>query len=386
MDSLNKILITHTGSLPRPEALTKLYTQMVAGEPINEEILNQHIAAATRSVIKQQRDSGIDIPNNGEQCREAFFLYIQRRMKGFGGRGSRKPWGDLLDYPEFAEFSQANFAAKTMVSNRNPPVALKEVKYIAPEQNLAEIHNFKTILSEEWPNCSRAFITAPSPGMLAAAMHNRYYQNDEEYLNALGKAVSIEYHAAVNNGLILQIDAPDLAMERHLTFADKPVDNFLQFAEGVVVQINKAIIGIPADKIRLHVCWGNYEGPHHLDVPLKEILPILLKAKVGGLMLPFANPRHQHEMDVLRDIPLGTNQYLIAGVVDPLTNFIEHPEVIAQRIESATKATGDPRRVQAGTDCGFDTAAGMGRVTSDIAWAKLKVMREGAQLAASRLF
>ena len=386
MDSHKKILITHTGSLPRPKPLTQLYTQMVAGKSINQEILDQQIATATRWVIKQQRDNGIDIPNNGEQCREAFFLYIQRRMTGFGGRGSRKPWGDLLDFPEFAEFSQANFAAKTMVSNRNPPVALREVKYIAPEKNLEEIDDFKTILSEEWPECDDAFITAPSPGMLAAAMHNRYYENDEEYLDALGTAVSLEYHAAVNNGLLLQIDAPDLAMERHLTFADKPIGVFLTFIENVVNQINNAIIGIPADRIRLHVCWGNYEGPHHLDVPLQDILPILLKANVGGIMLPFANPRHQHEINVLRDIPLRTNQHLIAGVVDTLTNFIEHPEVIAQRIESATEAVGDPKKVQAGTDCGFDTAAGMGRVTSDIAWAKLKAMREGADIAATRLF
>ncbi|MFL2934695.1 MAG: cobalamin-independent methionine synthase II family protein [Thalassobaculaceae bacterium] len=386
MDSHKKILITHTGSLPRPKPLTQLYTQMVAGKSINQEILDQQIATATRWVIKQQRDNGIDIPNNGEQCREAFFLYIQRRMTGFGGRGSRKPWGDLLDFPEFAEFSQANFAAKTMVSNRNPPVALREVKYIAPEKNLEEIDDFKTILSEEWPECDDAFITAPSPGMLAAAMHNRYYENDEEYLNALGTAVSLEYHAAVNNGLLLQIDAPDLAMERHLTFADKPIGVFLTFIENVVNQINNAIIGIPADRIRLHVCWGNYEGPHHLDVPLQDILPILLKANVGGIMLPFANPRHQHEINVLRDIPLRTNQHLIVGVVDTLTNFIEHPKVIAQRIESATEAVGDPKKVQAGTDCGFDTAAGMGRVTSDIAWAKLKAMREGADIAATRLF
>ena len=386
MDSHKKILITHTGSLPRPKPLTQLYTQMVAGKSINQEILDQQIATATRWVIKQQRDNGIDIPNNGEQCREAFFLYIQRRMTGFGGRGSRKPWGDLLDFPEFAEFSQANFAAKTMVSNRNPPVALREVKYIAPEKNLEEIDDFKTILSEEWPECDDAFITAPSPGMLAAAMHNRYDENDEEYLNALGTAVSLEYHAAVNNGLLLQIDAPDLAMERHLTFADKPIGVFLTFIENVVNQINNAIIGIPADRIRLHVCWGNYEGPHHLDVPLQDILPILLKANVGGIMLPFANPRHQHEINVLRDIPLRTNQHLIVGVVDTLTNFIEHPKVIAQRIESATEAVGDPKKVQAGTDCGFDTAAGMGRVTSDIAWAKLKAMREGADIAATRLF
>jgi 5-methyltetrahydropteroyltriglutamate--homocysteine methyltransferase len=172
--------------------------------------------------------------------------------------------------------------------------------------------------------------------------------------------------------LILQIDAPDLAMERHVHYGDQPLDVFLDFSRRVVARINRAIEGLPRERVRLHVCWGNYEGPHDRDVAMREVLPVLLEANVGGFMLPFANPRHQHEIDVLREIPLKPDQYLIAGVIDTLTNFIEHPEVVAQRLERAVEAVGDASRVLAGTDCGFDTSAGMGRVTADVVWAKLK--------------
>ncbi|MBH68409.1 MAG: hypothetical protein CMM58_08655 [Rhodospirillaceae bacterium] len=386
MSYATKIMTTHAGSLPRPKELTKIYADRAAGKPIDEDLLDQKAKQATQWVVSKQRAVGIDIPNNGEQGREAFFLYIQRRMSGFGGRGKRKPWGDLLHYPEFAEYSKATFSAKTMVSNREPPVALNRIAYINREANLAEIKEFKTALNKEWPNCRNAFMTAPSPGMLATAMHNRAYETNEEYLDALGEAVAIEYRAAVNNNLILQIDAPDLAMERHLTFADKTLTEFINFVESVIARINRAVDGLPPEKIRLHVCWGNYEGPHHLDVPLQEILPLILEANVCGFMFPFANPRHQHEIDVLKNIPLKSDQYLIAGVIDTLTNFIEHPEVVAQRLEKAVEAVGDPRKVQAGTDCGFDTAAGMGRVTRDVVWSKLAAMCEGANLASDRLF
>ena len=385
MSSIKKILTTHAGSLPRPKPLTQLYADRVAGLEVDESILSDRAYQATKWVIEQQKAVGIDLPNNGEQGREAFFLYIQRRIRGFGGKGKRKPWGDLMDFPDFAEFSQASFAEKTMVSNREPPVALEKISYIAPEENLAEINTFKDTLADVWPECTSAFITAPSPGMLATAMHNRAYPSDGEYLDALGEAVAVEYEAAITNGLILQIDAPDLAMERNLTFANRSLSDFLKFAEEVIERINSAIKGLPKEKLRLHVCWGNYEGPHHLDIPLKEVLPIILEADVGGIMLPFANPRHQHEIEVLKEIHLKPKQYLIAGVIDTLTNFIEHPELIAQRLERAAEAVGDPKRIQAGTDCGFDTAAGMGRVTQDIVWAKLKAMRDGADLASDRL-
>jgi 5-methyltetrahydropteroyltriglutamate--homocysteine methyltransferase len=381
-----RILTTHAGSLPRPGRLVQIYADRVAGKPIDTEELDREAAAATRWVVARQRASGIDIPNNGEQAREAFFLYVRRRMTGFGGRGQRKPWRELLDYPEFAEFSRASFAAKTMVSNREPPEAIDAVHYIAPEENLAEINDFKTTLIETGHDFADAFMTAPSPGMIAAAMHNRHYPTEDHYLDALADGLAIEYRAAVEHGLILQIDAPDLAMERHVHFGDQPLDDFLDFSRRVVARINRAIEDLPRERVRLHVCWGNYEGPHDRDVAMREVLPILLEANVGGFMLPFANPRHQHEIDVLREIPLKPDQYLIAGVIDTLTNFIEHPEVVAQRLERAVDAVGDASRVLAGTDCGFDTSAGMGRVTADVVWAKLRAMRDGADIAGARLF
>ncbi len=381
-----RILTTHAGSLPRPSRLVQIYADRVAGKAIDTTELEREVAAATRWVVAQQRDAGIDLPNNGEQARESFFLYVRRRMTGFGGHGQRKPWRELLDYPEFAEFSRESFAAKTMVSNREPPVALDAVRYVAPEENLFEINEFQCSLAETGHDFTDAFMTAPSPGMVAAAMHNRHYPTENDYLDALADGLSIEYRAAVDHGLILQIDAPDLAMERHVHYGDEPLDVFLDFSRRVVARINRAIEGLPRERVRLHVCWGNYEGPHDRDVAMREVLPILLEANVGGFMLPFANPRHQHEIDVLREIPLKSDQYLIAGVIDTLTNFVEHPEVVAQRLERAVEAVGDASRVMAGTDCGFDTSAGMGRVTADVVWAKLKAMRDGADIAGARLF
>ncbi len=382
----NRIPATHAGSLPRPRRLVELFADRVAGRPVDDGELDAEVAAATRAVVERQRDAGIDIPNNGEQGREAFFLYLRRRMTGFGGQGARKPWRDLLDYPEFAEMSRESFAAKTMVSNRAPPLAIGPVEYVAPEAHRAEIAAFEAALAAAGGGFADAFMTAPSPGMVAAAMHNRHYPDEDSYLDALADALGVEYRAVVEAGLVLQIDAPDLAMERHISYGDEPLDAFLGFARRVVARINRALDGVAPERVRLHVCWGNYEGPHDRDVALREILPVLFEANVGGFMLPFANPRHQHETEVLRDLPLGPGRYLVAGAIDTLTNFVEHPEVVAMRLERAADAVGDPSRVLAGTDCGFDTSAGMGRVASDVAWAKLRALREGADLASARLF
>jgi 5-methyltetrahydropteroyltriglutamate--homocysteine methyltransferase len=217
-------------------------------------------------------------------------------------------------------------------------------------------------------------------------VQNEHYDSFERYLDALGAALQVEYEAIVRNGFLLQLDCPDLALERHTSYRDRPLADFVAFVETVVAAINKAVANIPRKKIRLHVCWGNYEGPHDHDVALRDILPAILKAKAGAIFLPFANPRHAHEFRVLKDIPLGPDQLIIAGVIDTLTNFVEHPEVVADRIERIAGAIGDPRRVIAGTDCGFDTSAGMGRVTEDIVWAKLRALRDGAQLASKRLY
>jgi 5-methyltetrahydropteroyltriglutamate--homocysteine methyltransferase len=235
------------------------------------------------------------------------------------------------------------------------------------------------------------FLTAPSPGIVAAAMINEHYDSEEAYLAALADALRVEYEAIVGHDFLLQLDCPDLALERHITYQDRPLADFLGFVERVVSAINRALARVPRDRVRLHVCWGNYEGPHDMDVPLAEVLPIIRQAHVGGFVFPFANPRHAHEYRCFEAKgsarrALADDQVLVAGVIDTLTNFVEHPEVVADRIERVAAAVGDPRRVLAGTDCGFDTSAGMGRVAEDVVWAKLCALRDGARLASQRLF
>ncbi|MBT5265928.1 MAG: cobalamin-independent methionine synthase II family protein [Rhodospirillaceae bacterium] len=380
-----RILTTHAGSLPRPQSLTQLYAWRADGKPVDESQLVAEGEAATDWVVERQRACGIDIPSDGEQLREAFFLYVQRRMSGFGGQWTRTLGSELENYPEFAEVRRAAATAKTAVSNFTPPMAVGPIEYQDFDANLDEIKTFKAALETTGDAFTDAFITAPSPGIVAKAMRNEFYPNDEAYLDALAAALRVEYRAAHEHGLMLQIDAPDLALERHLTYSDRPIAEFVAFVDQVVARINRALDGIPRDRVRLHVCWGNYEGPHDHDVALREILPSLLRAEVGTFMLPFANPRHQHEIKVFRELPLAPDQKLIVGVIDTTTNFVEHPEVVAERLERAADAIGDPTRILAGTDCGFDTSAGMGRVTADVVWAKLRAMREGADIASERL-
>jgi 5-methyltetrahydropteroyltriglutamate--homocysteine methyltransferase len=221
---------------------------------------------------------------------------------------------------------------------------------------------------------------------VASIVQNKFYPSDEAYLDALGEALRVEYETIIRHGYVLQIDAPDFGLERHSSFRYRPLSEFLAFVELGVDAVNKALRNIPRDRVRLHACWGNYEGPHDCDVPLAEILPIILRANVGALVLPFANPRHAHEYRCFEHSPLAADQILVAGVIDTLTNFVEHPEVVADRIERVADVIGDPRRVIAGTDCGFDTAAGMGRVARDVVWAKLKALSDGASIASRRLF
>ncbi|MEQ8813301.1 MAG: cobalamin-independent methionine synthase II family protein [Thalassobaculum sp.] len=386
MSTGRRILTTHAGSLPRPGRLVQLYAHRVNGEAIDETALAAEGEAATRAVVAQQRDAGIDIPSDGEQVREGFFLYVQRRMSGFGGKWTRRPSREFESYPEFAEVRRQALATTKGVTNFSPPMAVGPIRYEDRAANAAEIDGFKDALKAAGGGFADAFITAPSPGIVAMAMKNQYYPDDQAYLTDVAEALKVEYVAAIEARLMLQIDAPDLALERHLTYADRPVADFVGFVERVVATINTAIEGLPRDRIRLHVCWGNYEGPHDHDVALRDILPAIAEARVGTFMLPFANPRHQHEIKVFRDIPLKKDQSLIVGCIDTQTAFVEHPEVVADRLERAAEMVGDPARILAGTDCGFDTSAGMGRVTADVVWAKLRSMRQGADIAAGRLF
>ena len=383
--STDRILTTHTGSLPRPAELTRLFVRRARGESVDAAELDRLGQAALRGIVTKQAEAGVDLGNNGEQQREGFFLHIRHRMSGFGGSWQRFPRADALRYPIFKRIMEEQLAARQAVSNMGPPKAIAEVRYLGRAAVEAEIADFRAALADTGAQFVEPFLTAPSPGIIAGAMKNEYYDSEAAYLAALGAALREEYEAIVGAGLLLQLDCPDLALERHLSYQDRPLGDFLGFVERVVATINDALVNIPADKVRLHVCWGNYEGPHDCDVPLADILPILQKAKVGAFFLPFANPRHAHEYKVFEKNPLADDQILIAGVVDSLTNFVEHPEAVADRLERVAQVVGDPRRVIAGTDCGFDTSAGMGRVAEDVVWAKLKAMAEGARIASARL-
>jgi 5-methyltetrahydropteroyltriglutamate--homocysteine methyltransferase len=289
-------------------------------------------------------------------------------------------------YPAYAAQTLAQAGATEHVSLRNRlPKAIGEVKYLDRALIESECADFGAVLKETGAGFAEPFLTAPSPGMVSAIVKNEHYQTDEEFLAALGSALRNEYKAIVDAGFLLQLDCPDLAREKHNTFADRPLADFIAFGNRVIDAINAAIEDIPPEKVRLHVCWGNYEGPHDLDVELPVIIPFLKRARVGGFVLPFANPRHAHEYRFLIDL-IGKDQIIVAGVIDSTTNFVEHPEVIAERLENVAKVIGDPHRVMAGSDCGFETIAGRGRVAEDVVWAKFKSMAEGAKLASERLF
>jgi 5-methyltetrahydropteroyltriglutamate--homocysteine methyltransferase len=384
--SENRILTTHTGSLPRPSELTRLYVRRARGESVDAAELERLGREALHSILRKQAEAGVDIANNGEQQREGFFLHIRHRMSGFGGSWQRRTRADALRYPIFKRIMEEQLAAREAVSNMGPPKAIGDVRSLGTAAIEAECADFQAALDETGAHFVEPFVTAPSPGIIAGAMKNEYYDTEEAYLDALGAALKPEYETIVRKGFLLQLDCPDLALERHLSYQDRPLGDFLGFVERVVTTINKALENIPRDQVRLHVCWGNYEGPHDCDVPLADILPIVQEAKVGAFVLPFAGPRHAHEFRCFAEHPLRDDQLLVAGVIDPLTNIIEHPEVVADRIERVAAVIGDRTRVLAGTDCGFDTSAGWGRVAEDVVWAKLRTLRDGAALASQRLY
>ena len=385
--STSRILTTHTGSLPRPRELTRLYALRAGGQAVDAAEIDRAGRDAVRAIVNKQRDAGIDVGNNGEQQRDSFFLYLKQRLSGLGGSWERPSRADVDRYPDFKRMWTEQHASKTQVSALGGlPKAIGDVRYLDERAINDECRDFNAVLKDNPGVFVEPFMSAPSPGILATAVKNEHYDSLASYLAALGQALQVEYEAIVKNGLLLQIDAPDLALERHITYKDQPVSAFVAFVEQVVATINQAIRNVPRDRVRLHVCWGNSESPHDADVPLEDILPALQQANVGGFVLPFANPRHAHEFKCFAKHPLKDDQILVAGVIDSLTNFVEHPEVVADRIERVAAVVGDPSRVLAGTDCGFDTSAGWGRVAEDVVWAKLASLRDGARLASERLF
>ena len=384
--SRERILTTHAGSLPRPPALTALHAARAAGRDVDAAELAKAAEDATRAVIASQLEVGLDVINDGEMGRESFFTYVRHRMTGFSGASERPLMGDVQRYPGYLErLARTSFGAQS-VSLMNAPKATGPVRYTARGEIDEECRQLRRLLDESGGTYEEAFVTAPSPGIIAAAMQNEYYDGLEAYVNALGEALATEYGAIADAGFLLQIDAPDLAMERHTLFQDRPLSDFLDFARAVVAAINRAVHGIPRERVRLHVCWGNYEGPHDLDVELQDVWPEIARANAGAFLISLANPRHAHELRLFERMRLPDEALLVAGVIDTTTNYVEHPETVADRIERAAAVLDDPERIIAGTDCGFETSAGFTSVSEDIAWAKLRSLVEGASLASTRLF
>ena len=383
---MTRILTTHAGSLPRPQSLTEMLVRQFAGEVIDPDELDQEVASAVDDVVKRQLETGVDLVNNGEMGRESFFTYVQHRMSGFGESWQRPVMSDLLSYPGYLErITRTTTGDSGNVSLLAPPCAIGDVRYLDPDAIHSECEQLSETLARHERTPASAFVSSPSPGIIAAAMENRHYHTLGDYVDALAKALTVEYRAIIEAGFALQIDAPDLAMERHTLFHDKPLEDFQDFVELVVDAINSALSSIAPASVRLHVCWGNYEGAHDCDVALEEIWPQISKAEVGAFMLSMANPRHAHEYRLFRDGILPADSKIIAGVIDTTTNYVEHPEAVADRLERVVEAVGDPERVMAGTDCGFETSAGFTSVSPDICWAKLGALVEGARIASERL-
>ena len=382
--SEDRILTTHTGSLPRTPALVEMLVRVSRREPVDAAALAREVEASTRHVIARQLAAGIDVGNDGEQPRESFFTYVQHRMTGFGGASKRPIMRDIVQFQSFLALKLPEFSRST-VSLTNAPQAVGAVRYADVSHVERECDALARLLGETSGRFVETFMTAASPGIVAAAMANAHYATLDEYVLALAEALGVEYRAIVAHGLVLQLDCPDLAMERHTLFADRPLADFLRWVELNVGAINRALEGIPAERVRLHVCWGNYEAPHTFDVPLEELLPRLYAARVGALVVSMANPRHAHEHRCFARHPLPPGMLLVAGVIDTTTNYVEHPEVVADRIGAAVAAVGDPTRVIASTDCGCATAAGLGEVAEEVVWEKLAALRAGADLATRRL-
>lgn len=378
--STDRILTTHVGSLPRNEKLATLLIRQEAGEAIDTAALAREIEAATQHVITSQVKAGVDVGNDGEQSRVGFQTYVPRCMCGFGGESKRPPARDQIQFPGYMKQMAARFPHSARVVNA--PAALSEVKYVNGQPIREDAERLKKLGG----GFKETFMTAPSPGIVATTMINQHYQSHEAYLMALATALREEYRAIHAAGHVLQIDSPDLAMERHRFFGHLDEPAFLKQLELHVAAINAGIEGIPRERVRLHVCWGNNDGPHIYDIPMSTILPELYRANVGALSIEFANPRHQHEYDALKANPLPAHMLLVPGVLDTTTNFVEHPQVIARRLKEAVAAVGDKERVIAGTDCGFGTFAGREYVAEEVVWLKLAASAEGAKLASQALW
>jgi 5-methyltetrahydropteroyltriglutamate--homocysteine methyltransferase len=375
--STERILTTHTGSLPRPADLTAMLEALDAGTVRDPAAFEARVRRAVAEVVRMQVDAGVDIVNDGEQGKVGYSTYVRHRLTGFGGQSAVPARADWADFPEAA--ARAERPSAVARPSCNGPIDWKNRAAVE-----TDVANLRAALGGIQP--AEAFMTAASPGVIAHFLRNEHYPTREAYLARLVEVMKEEYDAIHRAGFVLQVDCPDLAMGRHLAFPGLSTVEFLKIAEANVEALNHALRDIPADRLRLHLCWGNYEGPHHRDIPLRELVAVALKARPQGLSFEGANPRHEHEWIVFKEVRLPDDKVIIPGVLDSTTNFIEHPELVAQRLVRYAEVVGR-ERVIAGTDCGFATFARTNlQVEPEIAWAKLQAMTEGARLASAQLW
>ena len=377
--SSDRILTTHVGSLPRPKTVADLIFAKEREEEYDQFEFDETIAVAVKDAVARQVEVGVDIVSDGEMSKISYATYIKERISGFEGDSPRKPPKDLQDYPSFLE----KLAQSGGTPSYKRPKCTGEIGPSNSQPLESDLKNFGNALSEV--TVADAFMNSASPGVIAMFLPNEFYPSHAEYLESLAEAMRFEYEGIVNAGYLLQLDSPDLGLGRHMLFADKPDENYQRLAGIHVDVLNHALRNIPSDRVRMHVCWGNYEGPHHYDAPMSMVLPIALKAKIGALLFEASNPRHAHEWTTFRDADLPDELILIPGVIDSTTNFVEHPELVAERICRFADIVGR-ERVIAGSDCGFATFAGFGAVDGEIAYAKLATMTSGARIASDRLW
>jgi 5-methyltetrahydropteroyltriglutamate--homocysteine methyltransferase len=378
--SKDRILTTHVGSLPRSQAVTDVvFGKEKSDAPDFDADGSAILAAEVKVVVKRQVGAGVDVVSDGELSKISYATYIKDRITGFDGDTPREPGLDLIEFPRLLKkLADSGATAKYKRPRCVGPIAVKSLEPVK-----ADIQRMKDAVAAAGP--TEAFMNAASPGVIALFQPNEYYPTQDEYLVAVADAMSAEYEAIVQSGILLQIDAPDLGMGRHTMYKHRSVEDYLKLAARHVEILNHALRNVPADRVRMHICWGNYEGPHHHDVPLEQLLPIVMKAKPQALLFEAANPRHAHEWAVFRDAKIPDDKILIPGVLSSTTNYVEHPLLVAERLERFAKIVGK-ERVLAGSDCGFSTFAGFGPVDPDITYMKLGAMAEGARIASQRLW
>ncbi|GAC1523784.1 MAG: cobalamin-independent methionine synthase II family protein [Chloroflexota bacterium] len=376
----DRILTTHVGSLPRPQAVVDVLFAQDRGELTDPQVFDATIRPAVRDAVQRQRKAGIDVVNDGEMSKISYATYIRHRFSGFEeGEVPRAVPADLDEFPGYRDrLAEVGATPKYQRPVCKGPIAVKDEGPLA-----ADINRFRAALEET--GGGSGFMTAASPGVIAVFQPNEHYATSRAYLEALAVVLKSEYEAIVGAGFILQVDCPDLAMGRHIRFRDASDDEFLRQAEAQVEALNYALSDVPAESVRMHLCWGNYEGPHTYDIPVEKILPLVFKAKPSAIQFEASNPRHAHEWSVWSDAKIPDDKILIPGVIDSVSNFVEHPKLVAQRICQFARIVGR-ERIMAGTDCGFGTFAGFGKIHPDIGYAKLRTLAEGAAIASNILW